>query len=88
MSDGISNGQSPALEPQWCLVANVREWTRRGVGGQDIERGTKHFSGEQKYTAVCPNGITVFLLWGGIVAAASLCRCSLAQSTSQTGAPS
>jgi hypothetical protein len=40
----MSDETSQPLEPQWCLIANVREWTRRGIGGQDIQSGTKHFS--------------------------------------------
>lgn len=35
-------------EPQWCLVANVRKYIRKGVGGQEVMQGTKHFSGGTK----------------------------------------
>jgi hypothetical protein len=51
----MSDESSQAPEPQWCLVANVREWTRRGVGGQEIQSGTKHFSPGTKVYC-CPPG--------------------------------
>ena len=47
----------PNPEPIWCVVANVAAETRRGPGGWEIGRGTKHF----------PPGAKVYCspsLWG------------------------
>jgi hypothetical protein len=41
----VSEGASLEVEPQWCLVANVRKFNRRGEGGREIVEGTRHFSG-------------------------------------------
>lgn len=46
-----------SLAPIWCLVANVREFTRHGHGGLTIQRGLKHFSGSAKVYCFPP-------LWG------------------------
>lgn len=44
-----SNGENrQTIESGWCLVANVREFTRHGQGKAEIQRGTKHFSGGTK----------------------------------------
>jgi hypothetical protein len=44
----MSDEQSQPLEPQWCLVANVRKFIRKGEGRQEIAEGTRHFSGGTK----------------------------------------
>jgi hypothetical protein len=44
----MSETLPPEIEPQWCLVANVRKFNRKGEGGQEIIQGTRHFSGGTK----------------------------------------
>jgi len=51
----MSDNLEPQLEPQWSLIANVRQWTRRGPGGQDIQSGTKHFSPGTKVYCCAPS---------------------------------
>lgn len=50
-----SDGNSQTIESGWCLVANIRKFTRRGPNKAEIQLGTKHFSGGTKVYCFPPN---------------------------------
>lgn len=43
-----NDANSQAIESGWCLVANVRKFTRHGPNKIEVQLGTKHFSGGTK----------------------------------------